>query len=689
MIKHPVDQVNATLASSAKEHAYPSAESTNEPGENSEPRGLATGPLRKPAILLLLLALLTFVLYIGTLSFPFVWDDVPLVPGNPLIHSWKNLPQAFQQDLWHHVNNFPKTYYRPLFAAWLTLSYSIFQLNPWGWHLAAILAHIGAVFAVFALARKLALRYWTAALAALAFACHPAHVEVVSWVTCASDAIVTILFACSFISFLNSRDQARAQPWVWRIASLFLLACALLTKEMAVTFVGVVLAYVWFFADPQSNVLARIRQSILATIPYALLTLVYFVVRKLALQQIAAPVSGSHFLAMVLTWPKVLCKYIQILVLPINLSGLYYHPYVEHPGVKNFLLPLLIVFATGFVIWHWSRRTKDRVVAFAGVWMLVTLAPALYLVTFRFADFVHDRYVYLPSVGFVILLAKAIELLPGVRSFSALAVRAAVASILTLAYCAGSYAQQVYWSSELLIFHRAHSLYPENDFATVELARELAHRGRYDRAIELLVPLLEGDSHKGSSYPRYYLYYLLGDNYVRTGQNDRARAALERVLSTSPDSLESEPTRTSVAALFAHLGNVDRALAICSAATQRTPVLNTTLFDCTDVYLAAGRSADLEKLLQAAALATPNNPVPYYLLGRVELQTGHATEAETSLRKAVQLDSSVFDYHFWYARALALRGDVPDARRELLAALAINGNSDEAKAALATLPDNH
>jgi tetratricopeptide (TPR) repeat protein len=688
MTQYPVDQVNATFASPAEEHAHPAAEPASD-SERSEARSLATDSLKKPAILLLLLALLTFVLYIGTLSFPFVWDDVPLVPGNPLIHSWKNLPQAFRQDLWHHVNNFPKTYYRPLFAAWLTLNYSIFHLNPWGWHLAAMLAHIGAVFAVFALARKLALGYWTAALAALAFACHPAHVEVVSWVTCASDAIVTILFAFSFISFLNSRDKAQIHPLLWRIASLFLLACALLIKEMAVTFVGIVLVYVWLFADPQSNVLARIRQSILATIPYALLTLVYLVVRKLALHHIAAPVSGSHFLAMVLTWPAVLCKYIQILVLPLNLSALYYHPYVEHPGVKNFLVPLLIVFATALVIGYWARRTKEQVVAFAGIWMLVTLAPALYLVTFRFADFVHDRYLYLPSVGFVILLAKAIELLPTIRSFSAPAVRVAIASILTLAYCAGSYAQQVYWSSELLIFHRAHSLHPENDFATVELARELSHRGRYDRAVELLAPLVEGDSHKGSSYPRYYLYYLLGDSYMRTGQNDRAREALERVISTSPDNFESGPTRTSVAALFAHLGNLDRALAICSAATQRTPVLNTTLFDCTDVYLAAGRSAELEKILQAAALASPDQPVPYYLLGRVELQTGRTSEAEITLRKAVQLDSTIFDYHYWYARALALRGDVPDARRELLAALAINSNSDEAKAALATLPDNH
>jgi protein O-mannosyl-transferase len=391
----------------------------------------------------------------------------------------------------------------------------------------------------------------------------------------------------------------------------------------------------------------------------------------------------------VLTWPSVLCKYLRILVLPVNLSGLYYHPYVEHPGVRNFLLPLLMVLAAAFVIRYWARRRNDRVVAFAGIWMLVTLAPALYLVTFRFADFVHDRYLYLPSVGFVILLAKGIELLPSVRSFSAGAVRAAVASILMLAYCAGSYALEVYWSSELLIFHRAHSLYPENDFATVELARELAHRGHYDRAIELLAPLVADDAHKGSSYPRYYLNYLLGDSYLRTGQNERAREALERVMATSPDSLESEPTRTSVATLFAHLGNLDRALAICSAATQRTPVLNTTLFDCSDVYLAAGRSTELEKILQDAAVAAPNQSVPRYLLGRLELQTGRTADAKAALRQAVELDPSVFDYHYWYARTLAQLGDVPGARRELLAALAINGNSDEAKAALATLPDNH
>jgi hypothetical protein len=100
--------------------------------------------LRRPGVLLPLLGLVTFVLYSGSLSFDFVWDDWPQIVNSPIIRTWSNLPRAFGSDLWYHVARH-QVYYRPLFVAWSMLNYTLFGLRPWGWHLGAVLLHVGAV----------------------------------------------------------------------------------------------------------------------------------------------------------------------------------------------------------------------------------------------------------------------------------------------------------------------------------------------------------------------------------------------------------------------------------------------------------------------------------------------------------------------------------------------------------------
>ncbi len=191
--------------------------------------------LRRPVWLLTLLGLTTIVLYSSALFFDFVWDDWPQIVNNPLIRSWSNLPRAFGSDLWYHMARH-QVYYRPLFVAWSMLNYSVFGLRAWGWHLGAILAHVLATAAVFWLARKLGLEYWTAAIATAIFALHPIHIEPTVWISAASDSMVAMFAALAFVAFLSWRDRSQPRRGAWWVASLVLLASALLTKEMAVIF---------------------------------------------------------------------------------------------------------------------------------------------------------------------------------------------------------------------------------------------------------------------------------------------------------------------------------------------------------------------------------------------------------------------------------------------------------------------
>src|ERR1700685_473881 len=171
-----------------------------QPGQNAS--ALLANHLGRPAVLLPLLSLVTFVVYSGSLSFDFVWDDLPQIVNSPIIRNWSNLQRAFGSDLWYHVARH-QVYYRPLFVAWSMFNYTLFGLRPWGWHLGAVVLHVGAVLSVFWLARKLELAYWSAALAALIFAFHPIHIEPVTWVSAASDTMVTMLATLAFTAYLG------------------------------------------------------------------------------------------------------------------------------------------------------------------------------------------------------------------------------------------------------------------------------------------------------------------------------------------------------------------------------------------------------------------------------------------------------------------------------------------------------
>jgi protein O-mannosyl-transferase len=633
-----------------------------------------------PAVLLTTLALATGVLYSGTLSFEFVWDDGPQIVDNPLIRSWHSLSRVFVSDLWYHTGR-QQIYYRPLFVAWSIVNYALVGLRPWGWHLGAILLHLGATLAVFWLSRRLALTYWTAALATLIFALHPIHIECVAWISAASDSMVTMFAALAFVTFLNARDPLATRRMPWRLASLVLLACALLTKEMAVTFPALVGIYTWLNpSGDERRKLDKLRQAALAMVPYAAVTLCYGVLRRFALRSTPLQFDPKHgYGDMLLTLPYVLTFYLKQLLLPIGLTGLYYTPYIVTQIFKQFVLPVALLTAVAGLIYWWARRTGDRIIPFAGFWMVVNLAPALYLRNFGNGDFVRDRYIYLPSIGFCILLAKGLQSLPSLKEWSARSVQCAAVAALCTAYIVASFAQQAYWDSDLLVSLRGHQLYPDNAYASIGLARQYSIRGAHDQAIALLEDAVKKESDDT------YAAFALAEVYIAAGRKVEGRRALEYALRITPGYAASETGMAAVAALWGKLGDYDEAADFCNRALAEDPNLYSALYNCGNVRLISGHYEEAEILLRRAIRVSPQLAAPRHFLGRALFLDGQNAEAQPYLEQAVLLEPGIYDYHYWLGRSFEKSGNKPAALREYSAALRIIGDSKDAKLRLTAL----
>jgi hypothetical protein len=121
--------------------------------------------------------------------------------------------------------------------------------------------------------------------------------------------MVTMLATLAFTAYLGRRDSRTKNRTAWWIASLVLLFCALLTKEMAVMFSALVAIYAWL--NPEQAGASSFRQKALGAVieatPYALVTLSYVLLRRHALLHSTGQFDPVHgILDVVRTLPLVL-----------------------------------------------------------------------------------------------------------------------------------------------------------------------------------------------------------------------------------------------------------------------------------------------------------------------------------------------------------------------------------------------
>src|SRR5205085_4417161 len=99
------------------------------------------------------LVVLIFAAHAPALRARFVWDDTALVLRDPLIRSWRLIPEGFQHFLF--VDATPSNFYRPLQRLSYTLEYWAFAFRPLPYHVTNLLLHAGAAIALFVFALAL------------------------------------------------------------------------------------------------------------------------------------------------------------------------------------------------------------------------------------------------------------------------------------------------------------------------------------------------------------------------------------------------------------------------------------------------------------------------------------------------------------------------------------------------------
>ena len=505
--------------------------------------------------MLALLLLAPLAAYAGTLRYQFVFDDPEQIVTNGAVHSWSSIPQFFTSDVWPHttadeVGNF----YRPVFLLWLLVNYKVGGLNPVWWHAVTIVAHLLVTFLLYLVILQMTRNEFLAFGSALLFGLHPIHIEAVAWVSGATEPLLAIFFLASFLCYLKSRAGAEGQTtrrvW-WLAASLGFYVLAILEKETALILPVVIFSHSYIFGGEENVrqtsvgrtwMVSRSRipgdqdklKFVLLRFPgiallYVPLTIIYFIVRYLALKGISHPLTRLSWTTTILTWPSILFFYFKSLVWPLGLSAFYDTPYVNTVSWRQVIVPLIILLLVACVLGFWARRS--RLAAFFSLWMLLPLLPLLNISIFKEGEIAHDRYLYLPSIGLCVLVVLALSQIKfAVAQIDSRPPAIAVVLVLILAGFFGiaTFYQSPIWASDFSLASRGVAIAPNNAMAANNLGKELALRGDYKGAVPLFLKAVE-------RRPRYWLAnFNLGYVYYRVGNFTSAEIYLRKAIAIFP-----------------------------------------------------------------------------------------------------------------------------------------------------------
>jgi protein O-mannosyl-transferase len=537
-----------------------------------------------------LIAALTLVVFAPALANDWVeWDDLFNFGDNPYYRGLGG-----RQIVWMFTVAWGG-HWTPI--AWLTLGldYTLWGMNPFGYHLQSLLWHAANAALVFVVGGRLLRQAWPAVsegtlrlgagAAALFFALHPLRVESVAWITERRDLVSGFFYLLTVLCWLVMRegDGDARRRWYW--AALGAYVVALLSKSIVIT-----LPFVLLVLDvyPLRRLTpATWRRVLLEKVPFLVLALVLTVMTAVSFRSRLSPLDHYGPGARLGMAAYSLVFYAWKTLVPADLSPVYELPWRVSLLDPVFLVATLIAFVA-LVVLIAARRWWPAGLAVALVYAL-SLAPVSG-VAHAGPQLVADRYSYLATLGWALLIGGALmgvmardaagELRPGLARLTAGALGAWILILAALTVF-----QVRVWHDDRALWEHALAIDPDCGHCNKAFARYHATSGEAEARLRRM---LASDPRDADARIR------LGAVLVQQRRFAEAETELRAVLRDHPDSAEA----------LSYLG--------------------VALFE-------GGRPAEAVPVLERAISVAPGAALPRFGLGRALQMLGRDSDVEPHL----------------------------------------------------------
>ena len=488
----------------------------------------------------------------------FLWDDGFLAQANPFIKSPLLTLETFRHNL---LLESLSAHYRPVQTLSYMADYLFWNTNPYGFHLANVLWHVGSAILLYFLLCELfhaVGKRWLrhegepdssekqrglgrlAFLVALLWAVHPVHSAAVDYISGRADSLAFFFSCGGWLLYLGGRKVFRSSflryvCYAAAAASCFLALCS---RESATMWVLLFLIYLFAF-DKKLPVSKKI--AVLAACLGVVAT--YGAVRLHGTRGgVAVNMAGSPAPVRATLMLRALGDYGRLMLFPSNLhmerSLADSRPVITNASWRKLVadeyLSILGLAVGGVLVYGAARKGKAQNLRIAGAgWFVLSYLPTSNLLELNAT--VAEHWLYLPSVGFLLFIfGCCLELPPRGRKFAlavaycavlGLSVRSFVRSTdwvdpetfyrRTLAAGGSSvrvalnlsqiYASEKKYEKAEEICRKVLQLTPDYPIARTNLADILVHEGKLKEADELFVATSKAARETKKEYPRTWI----------------------------------------------------------------------------------------------------------------------------------------------------------------------------------------
>jgi tetratricopeptide (TPR) repeat protein len=570
---------------------------------------------RRKVWICLSLAAMTLAVYGQALRCQFLtFDDQAYVTENRHV-----LPGLTIADIGWAFSSVVAGNWHPLTMLSHMLDCQIYGLRPWGHHLTNVLLHTANVVLLFLALARMTGAVWRSACVAALFAVHPALVESVAWVAERKDVLCGFFCLLAINAYLKAQVSVSKYRYAW-MTTLF--ALALLSKPMAVTLPFVLLLLdIWPLGRARGLDWAMWRRLVLEKWPMLLLSAVWCGITVWAQRHDQAIASAEELpLLGRLSHAMISClNYVRVLVFPWRLAA--YYPYQHH---EPLVWGVVAAIALALMTWLAVAQTGNRPYAVVGwLWFLGMLVPVIGLVQVGGQGWA-DRYLYLPSIGFFVVVvwgaAEWVQRFPAVKLLVPL-IGAALVGVTSV--------ELGYWKDTRTLFGRAMAVTDGNYLAMTLAGSMDADKGKLDDAIRLYRQALACKP----AYPE--AHFFLGRALERKGQTNEALAEFNHALRLRPD---FDVAHVMVGLLLTKQEKYDEAVAHYQAALKTNPESASAQSDWGMALTKQGRWQESIAHYEEALRLDPNLAEAHNNLGIDYLQTGRLADGIRELRMTLKLN---------------------------------------------------
>lgn len=586
-----------------------------------------------------LITLVTFVLYFNTLQHDYAVDDAIVITENMYTQQGtKGIKDILTHDTFLGFFKVEKNLvaggrYRPLSLVTFAMEKEYFGDSPHTSHFINVLLYALCGIFIYLMLQQLfknaderiSKLQLLPLITTLLFIAHPIHTEAVANIK-GRDEIMSMLF-CSMGAWLLLQFMDSGKSMLKLILSFVCFFLGMLSKENAVTFFLVVPLMWWLFRKFEMKNFIRLM------IPLAAATVLFLILRQsftnTAIGKEVNEIMNNPFFGMTVTQKYATIvytfgRYLWLLLIPIKLTSDYYPFEITAQSFSS--IPVLITLAVtvGALTIAVLQFRKNPLIAFGILFFGITFSVVSNLV-FPIGTFMNERFLFMPSLGFCLLLALTIirfsEFLwkkegvtatfnttaTSVNTSTHLAKFAiAIFSVLMLVYAGRTIARNDAWKDNFTLFmtdiHNSPNSAKINNAAGGELIAQSEKdkdpnekKKKIDQAKIYLKKALQ-------LYPKYSNAYLLLGNAYLKGDKDYAMA-----FHYYKEGMVMYPGYT--------------------LAYNNMKILMGSWKDYTSQ----------RDSLMAYLKTSPNDPVPYYFLGSLMENLNHPDSALMNYRTALKL----------------------------------------------------